>query len=125
VEGSICIVVATDAPLSGRQLNRIAKRAAMGLALTGASANNASGDFIVAFSNGRLVPRDDTAVRTLPELSDDFISPLFDATIEATEEAILNALCMATTVVGRDGNVSPAIPLDRLQEILRQHGRVR
>lgn len=121
IEGSICIVVATDAPLSSRQLNRVAKRAAMGLALTGSAANNSSGDFIIAFSNGRLVPRDEATVRVLPELSDDAISPIFEATIEATEESILNALCAATTVIGRDGNVSPALPLDRVREILREH----
>ena len=122
-EGSIVMIVATDAPLSGRQLNRVARRAVMGLALTGSTANNSSGDFVVAFSNGRLVPRDEQAVRTLPELSDDFITPLFQATVEATEEAVFNALCMATTVVGRDGNISPALPLDRLVEIMREYGR--
>ena len=121
-EGSIVIVVVTNAPLAGRQLNRIAKRAAMGLALTGATANNTSGDFVIAVSNGRLVTRDrSTVLLSLPELSDRYITPLFRATVEATEEAILNALCMAETTVGRDHHVAPALPLERVCEILRQH----
>jgi D-aminopeptidase len=123
-EGSIVIVVATDAPLSPRQLERIAKRAAMGLALTGATANTTSGDFIIAFSNTRLIPREADAVLTLPELSDGAINPLFHATVEATAESVWNALCMAETVIGRDGNVSPAMPLDRVQQILAERGLV-
>ena len=124
-EGSIVIVVATDAALSPRQMERIAKRAAMGLARTGATANNSSGDFVVAFSTTRRVPRNSpSVVLNLPELNDDFISPLFKATAEATEEAVLNCLTMAVTTVGRDGNSSPALPLARVQEILRQHGRL-
>lgn len=122
-EGSICIVVATDAPLSSRQLDRIAKRAAMGLALTGSAANNPSGDFIIAFSNGRTVLRDEEILRQLTELSDSEITGLFEATIEATEEAVLNAVCMAETVVGRDGNVSPELPLDQLVSIMSTNGR--
>ncbi len=119
-EGSIVIIVATDAPLCSRQLSRVAKRAAMGLARTGATANNASGDFVIAFSNGRMVPRsEDEDVRSLPELNDAAISPIFHATVEATEEAILNSMCMADTVVGRDGNVSPALPLDQVRDLLR------
>ncbi len=114
-EGSIIIIVATDAPLSGRQLERVAKRAALGLALTGGSANDDSGDFIVAFSNGRRVIQDDhDLVRNLPELADERLDLIFQATIEATEEAVLNALCMADTMIGRDNNVSPALPLDKV-----------
>jgi D-aminopeptidase len=119
VEGSIVIVVATDAPLSSRQLDRVAKRAALGLALTGATANNSSGDFVIAFSNGRLVPRTETAKLSLEQLNDAVITPIFHATVEATEEAVLNSLCMASTVVGRDGNISPALPLERVREILK------
>jgi D-aminopeptidase len=124
VEGSITIIVATDAPLSSRQLDRVAKRAAMGLALTGATANHASGDFVVAFSNGRLVPRTSGDTLTLPELSDDNITEFFVATVEATEEAVLNSLCAADTLAGRDGNVSPALPLDRVRELLKQYGHI-
>lgn len=123
-EGSIVMVVATDAPLSSRQLGRVAKRAPMGLALTGATANNASGDFVIAFSTGRLVPRNEDTSYMLPELSDNVITPIFQATVEATEEAVLNCLCMAETMVGRDGNVCPALPLDRVRELLKQHGHI-
>jgi D-aminopeptidase len=123
-EGSIVIVVATDAPLSSRQLDRVAKRATMGLALTGATANNASGDFVIAFSNGRLVPRGDATTHTLTELSDDVITDIFVATVEATEEAVLNCLTAADTVVGRDGNVAPALPLQRVRELLKQYGHI-
>ncbi|GEM_PF-166921 len=122
-DGSIVIIIATDAPLNQRQLERIAARAAMGLARTGSVARNSSGDFMVAFSTSRRLPRHCKPVNALPEVSDDFISPLFEATAEATEEAILNALCMAETTVGRDGNTAYALPLDRLVEILRRHGR--
>lgn len=123
VEGSIVIVVATDVPLSCRQLNRVAKRAAMGLALTGSTANNSSGDFVVAFSNGRLVGRPGDSVKMLPELPDGSITPVFEATVEATEEAILNCLCAADTVVGRDNNISPALPLVRVRELLHEHAK--
>jgi D-aminopeptidase len=124
-EGSIVVVVATDAPLSPTQLDRIAKRATMGLARTGAVANHGSGDFVIAFSNGRLVRRkaDDT-VSALPQLADGDIDPLFSGAVEATEEAVLNALCAATAMVGRDGNTAPALPLERVQELLKQHGHV-
>jgi len=123
-EGSICIVVATDAPLSSRQLERIAKRATMGLARTGSSAQNESGDFVLAFSSGRKIPRNrETMVNNLPELDDQFINPLLEATVESTEEAILNALFMAETTVGRDGDRAFALPIDRCLEILRQHGK--
>lgn len=119
IEGSIVIIVATDAPLSSRQLNRVAKRAALGMALTGGTGNDASGDFVIAFSNGRLVPRSqELTMHTLTELADGSITPIFLATIEATEEAILNCLTAADTVVGRDGNVSPALPLDRVRQLL-------
>lgn len=123
VEGSICIIVATDAPLSPRQLNRLAKRASMGLARTGSVAHHSSGDFIIAFSNGRITTRDcEDSVRNLPELSDDYINPLFTAAAEATEEAVLNAICMATTTVGRDGNTAYALPIDQLHGIFAEFG---
>jgi D-aminopeptidase len=122
-EGSIVIVVATDAPLNSRQLDRVAKRAAMGLARTGSCANDSSGDFIISFSNSRRIPRvNDSPTLLLPELSDSNIDPVFQATVEATEEAVLNALCMAATTVGRDGNMSPSLPLKRVQGLLAKHG---
>jgi D-aminopeptidase len=121
-EGSIVIIVATDAPLSPRQCARLARRAALGLGLTGATANTTSGDFVIAFSNSRLIPRETEEVLALPELSDGGMNPLFMGTVEATSEAIWNALCMAETVVGRDGNTSPAMPLDRVRSLFIERG---
>jgi D-aminopeptidase len=118
-EGSIIIVVATDAPLDGRQLTRLAKRAALGLARTGSTARHGSGDFILAFSTANIIPhypKEPTFQQT--HLADTHLNPLITATVEATEEAILNALTMATTVVGRDGHRAEAISLTRLRALL-------
>ncbi|MBM4120013.1 MAG: P1 family peptidase [Nitrospira sp.] len=118
-EGSIIIIIATDAPLDSRQLGRLAKRAAIGLARTGSTVRHGSGDFILAFSTGNTIPHYPKA-RTfdMTHLSDAHINPLFTATVEATEEAILNALTMATTTVGRDGHRVEAISLPRVRAIL-------
>jgi D-aminopeptidase len=118
-EGSIIIIIATDAPLDGRQLTRLAKRAALGLARTGSTARHGSGDFMLAFSTANIIPhypKEPTFQQT--HLADTHLNPLITATIEATEEAILNALTMATTVVGRDGHRVEAISLTRLRTIL-------
>lgn len=118
-EGSIIVVIATDAPLDGRQLTRVARRAALGLARTGSTARHGSGDFMLAFSTANVIPhypKDPTYVLT--HLADTHLNPLFTATVEATEEAILNALSMATTVVGRDGFRVEAIDLDRLKALV-------
>jgi D-aminopeptidase len=117
-EGSIIIIVATDAPLDARQLHRLAKRAALGLARTGSTARHGSGDFILAFSTANIIPHY-PAERTFPltHLADTHMNPVITATVEATEEAILNALTMATTVVGRDGYKVEAISLARLRNI--------
>lgn len=118
-EGSIIIVIATDAPLDGRQLTRLAKRAALGLARTGSTARHGSGDFMLAFSTANVIPhypKDSTY--TLTHLADTHLNPVITATVEATEEAILNALTMATTVVGRDGHRVEAINLDRLKSLV-------
>ncbi len=123
--GSIMMIVGTDAPLDARQLGRIARRAPLGLARTGSFAGHGSGDFVVAFSNGNLIPhRPATALLSQRILAEDgpTISELFQATVEATEEAILNSLFRAETVVGRDGNTREALPLDLVVEILRRHG---
>ncbi len=121
--GSCMIVLATDAPVSPRNLERMAKRAMLGLARTGSYASNGSGDFVVAFSTqnrrtGAAAPRPDSL------LPNDQMSPLFLATVEATEEAVYNALTAATTVTGRDGHTQEALPLDRLRTILREAGRI-
>jgi D-aminopeptidase len=121
-EGSIIIVIATDAPLDARQLKRLAKRAALGLARTGSTARHGSGDFILAFSTGNVIPHYPKE-RTYPftAFADTHLNPLFAATVEATQEAILNALTMATTVIGRDGNKAEAIDLTRVREILKNY----
>lgn len=118
-EGSIIILIATDAPLDARQLGRLAKRAALGLARTGSTARHSSGDFILAFSTGNTIPhypKDPTF--TMAQLADTHITPLFSATVEATEEAILNALTMASTMEGRDGRRVEAISLARLRALV-------
>jgi len=122
-EGSIIIVIATDAPLDARQLKRLAKRAALGLARTGSTARHGSGDFILAFSTGNVIPHYPKE-RTFPftAFADTHLNPLFVATVEATQEAILNALTMATTVVGRDGHKAEAMDLKRVREILKNYG---
>ena len=115
--GSIMIIVATDAPVSHRQLTRVARRATFGLARTGAIASHGSGDFVIAFSTtNRIEP---SPPESAPIFHDEgALSFLFRAVIEATEESIINSLLKARTVVGRDGNVRYSIPIRRILEIL-------
>lgn len=118
-EGSIIVIIATDAPLDSRQLGRLAKRAALGLARTGSTARHGSGDFLLAFSTGNTIPhypKKPTFMMT--HLADTHLNPVLTATVEATEEAVLNALTMATTIVGRDGRTVEAISLTRLRDLL-------
>jgi D-aminopeptidase len=118
-DGSCMIVLATDAPLSPRNLERLAARAVMGLARTGSFMSNGTGDFVIAFSTQNPVPYDESyTTRNEELLYNDFTSPLFLATVEAVEEAVLNSILRATTVTGRDGNTREAIPLDRLVEMI-------
>jgi len=118
-EGSIIVVIATDAPLDGRQLTRLAKRAALGLARTGSTARHGSGDFMLAFSTANVIPHYPKDPRySLTHFADTHLNPLITATVEATEEAILNALTMATTVTGRDNHRIEAIDLARLKTLL-------
>ena len=124
-DGSCMIVVATDAPVDTRNLKRLAARAIMGMARTGAGGSNGSGDYVIAFSTApelRISPSDIKA-RTVTVLSNEAMSPLFLAVIEATEEAIYNSLFRATTVTGR-GHTVEALPLDKTLLILRQHGEL-
>jgi D-aminopeptidase len=129
-DGSIIIVIATDAPVDARNLERMAARAMMGLARTGAAGSNGSGDYAIAFSTAEDVrvrtqsPSERNAPRTVKTLANDAMSPLFLAVIESTEEAIYNSLFKATTVSGK-GHTVEALPLDRTVEILRKHGLVR
>jgi D-aminopeptidase len=128
-DGSVIIVIATDAPLDARNLNRMAARAMMGLARTGAAASNGSGDYAIAFSTApdvrikTLSQNERNTPRNLKSLANDATSPLFLAVIEATEEAIYNSLFKATTTSGR-GRTVEALPLDRTVEILRKHGLI-
>ncbi|HEX6291764.1 MAG TPA: P1 family peptidase [Herpetosiphonaceae bacterium] len=126
-DGSIMIAVATDAPLSDRNLTRLARRALGGLARTGAAMTHGSGDYVIAFSTAEDVRRraaPDRRLITLRELPNEQVSPLFQAAIEATEEAIYNSLCMASTLVGYQGHVGEALPLDRVRAMLRRYGRL-
>ena len=121
-DGSIIMVVATDAPLSDRNLQRVAARAIMGLARTGSSASNGSGDYVIAFSTAESVRRPFDARRlTTTELANEEMSAVFQGAVEATEEAIYNSLTMATAVTSR-GRTVEAIPLDRVREILARYG---
>ena len=120
-DGSVIIVVATDAPVSDRNLRRIAARAMMGLARTGSSAANGSGDYALAFSTSPAVRRRFDARRlSTEELANEEMSPLFEAVVEATEEAIYDSLFMATTVSG-NGHTVDAIPLDSVRAVLRKY----
>jgi L-aminopeptidase/D-esterase-like protein len=126
-EGSVIVVVATDAPLSSRQLERLASRAALGLARTGSTSGNTSGDIFIAFSTANAVPQSTTS-RTIsatfisPE-STGTLNPLFQAVVEATEESVLNALMKAETMVGINGNRVHALPYDRLRAVMAKYGR--
>jgi D-aminopeptidase len=120
-DGSIMIVIATDAPLSDRNLERLAARAMLGLARTGSFASNGSGDYALAFSTNASVRRAVDARRlSLQELANEETSAMFEAVVEATEEAIYNSLFRATTVTG-NGRTIEAIPIDRVKEILQRY----
>src|SRR5258707_10779701 len=125
-DGSVIIVIATDAPIDHRNLQRLAARSMLGLARTGAAGSNGSGDYAIAFSAApelrvRATASDRNSKSTVTLLSNEAMSPLFLAVIEATEEAIYNSLFRATTTSGR-GHTAEALPLDRTLEILRKHG---
>ncbi len=121
--GSIIIIVATDAPLLPGQLERLARRATMGLARTGSSSGNYSGDIFLAFSTANPGATQ-KPLATISMFSNDLISPLFEATAQATEEAILNALVGAESMTGMDGSVSQALPHDELKAVMRKYNRL-
>ncbi|MFX0079161.1 MAG: P1 family peptidase [Candidatus Hermodarchaeota archaeon] len=116
--GSIIVILATNAPLTSRQLARIARRAVIGIGRTGSVVSHGSGDFVIAFSTAY---RDQTSKQDLvvrrAQLLDRKLTPFFGAAIEVTEEAILNALCMATRMVGRDNHVAESLPLESIQKL--------
>jgi len=121
--GSIIIVVATDAPLVPHQLERIARRASLGLARTGATSGNGSGDIFIAFSTANAGAAGARDVATVQMLSNARISALFSGTVQATEEAIVNALVAGETMRGRDGHLVEALPHAALKELLSKYGR--
>ena len=122
--GSIIIVIATDAPLMPHQLDRLARRAALGVGRMGGLGEDSSGDLFVSFSTANPGASADTGTVRLTMLPNDRINPLFEATVGATEEAILNALLAADTMTGADGNRVYALPVDRLLAVLRKYGRM-
>jgi len=122
--GSIIIVVATDAPLLPHQLKRLARRAALGLARTGSTAGNGSGDIFVAFSTANPQAANATGLVNLTMLPNESLNGLFEATVQATEEAIINALVAAETMTGRDDHRVIALPHDRLRDVLKKYNRL-
>jgi D-aminopeptidase len=125
-DGSCMIIIATDAPVDARNLRRLAARAWLGMARTGSSASNGSGDYAVAFSTAPQlrIHRSDKSARHVELLTNDAMSPLFLAVIEATEEAIYNSMFRATTMSG-NGHAVEALPIDKTMEILREHRSIK
>ncbi len=127
-KGSCMIVIATDAPLDSRQLKRLAKRAMLGLAKTGAISSHGSGDYVIAFSTfkeNRIPFNPSEPLRNISVLNDDYLSPLFLAVIEAVEEAVYNSLTMAESMKGVDGHYVRKIPLDKVKEILSKYNLIK
>lgn len=127
-DGSIMMVVSTDAPIDARNLERVAKRAFMGLAKAGGIASNGSGDFAIAFSTARenRVPHNTKKLEKLQNVNvaNDDMTPIFMATIEATEEAVVNSLFKAKDVKGYNGKVTKALPVDQVLEMLKAEGKI-
>ena len=124
-DGSCMVVVATDAPLSPRNLERLARRAVLGLARTGSFMSNGSGDFVVAFSTAYRIPHGSDELPAVELLPNHLTSPLFLGVVESVEEAVYNSLTRATTVQGREGHTREAIPLERLRKLLQERASPR
>ncbi len=123
-DGSFIIVIATDSPMSHRQLKQLAMRATHGLARTGTPSTDSSGEFVIAFSTANVFPSNtENGTFQIQMVVNRQLSSLFQAAIEATEEAIINSMTMATTTTGRNGRTMPAIPLDQLRKIMKRYGR--
>ena len=123
--GSVMVVVATDAPLDHRQLKRVAKRVSLGLARTGFYGSNGSGDFFIAFSTAAIIPHEpDQIALKNTVMTNEALSPLFLATVEATEEAVINSLLKAKTIIGRDGNIKEAIDIQELIRVLNKYNAI-
>jgi L-aminopeptidase/D-esterase-like protein len=119
--GSVVVVVGTDAPLMSSQLNRVARRAALGLGRVGSHAASTSGEIVIAFSTGNRIHREehgDVKIRTMRYLGNLHINPIYEASIEATEEAVLNAMFCSNGMTGHVGHVSPALPHETVLELL-------
>jgi len=122
--GSIIIAVATDAPLLPHQLKRVARRAALGVGRLGGVASNSSGDIFIAFSTANTRASRDSGLAQVSMVSNEQITPLFEATVQATEEAIVNAMLAARTMIGADDLTVYALPHDRLRAVLRKYNRL-
>jgi D-aminopeptidase len=123
--GSCIVIVATDAPLLGPALERLARRAGLGLARTGSIAGHGSGDIFLAFSTGTRIPRGSAgALWTVQLVDDEYLDPFFAAVVDATEAAVIDSLFRADTVEGRDGHVVPGLPVERTLELLAAAGRL-
>ena len=122
--GSIIIVVATDAPVIGHQLKRLARRASLGLARTGSRSGNGSGDIFLAFSTANPGAAKPAGTVSLTMLSNDRMDPLFAATVEATEEAVINSMVAAETMTGANGRTVRALPHDELRRVLKKYNRL-
>jgi L-aminopeptidase/D-esterase-like protein len=122
--GSIIIVVATDAPLLPHQLKRLARRATMGLARTGATSGNGSGDIFIAFSTANPKAAKEDGIAQLQMLPNERMNALFEATVQATEEAIVNTLVAAETMTGINDTKITALPHDQLRKVLEKYGRL-
>jgi L-aminopeptidase/D-esterase-like protein len=123
-EGSIIVVVATDSPLLPHQLKRVVKRAALAIGIMGGRGEDSSGDIFIAFSTANPEASKTSGIASLTMLPNEKINPLFRATVEATEEAIVNAMVAAETMKGINGNTVHAIPHDRLREVLKKYNRL-
>jgi len=124
-DGSIITVIATNAPANTSQLRRLAARVPLALGRVGSISSNSSGDITIAFSAAERIPaREASLSTTTTEVSVKVLNPLFRATVEATEEAILNSIFASETMKGRDDNVSRGLPIDETVDIMRRHGRL-
>ncbi|HEX6847821.1 MAG TPA: P1 family peptidase, partial [Chitinophagaceae bacterium] len=124
-DGSIIVVVATDAPVLPHQLKRIVQRVSLGIGQVGGQGTNGSGDIFIAFSTANPTAFQRNNFTKVDELPNDLINPLFEATIQATEEAIINAMVAAETMEGINGNKSYALPHKRTIEILKKYNRIK
>ena len=122
--GSIIVVVATDAPLIAPQLKRLAKRVSLGLGRDGSYSGDGSGDIFVAFSTANPGAGSSKGIRQISMLPNDSLDPIFLATVQATEEAVINAMIAAETMIGIDNHTAIALPHDRLREVLKKYNRL-